>query len=118
MDERATARIHAPLARPTKAHPEPRMLCWDASCHCGCRFTAELCQQDHTPITTLQGLHKTVCMQIAKRGGLKNQPLVDDLAKVNKLNTKYRNQLAAEAAAHKAPPKGLTRIKTKFGKFI
>merc|ERR1711969_288511 len=102
QEERAAAKVHAPMSR----EAPPRMICWDASCHVGCRQQAEKCKNAHVPIVSLQGVHECVCMQIARRGGLRNQPLIDDVAKINARLLKLRRALQAKATAARAGASG------------
>ena len=71
--EQRTCRNHRP-----KSATGGEFLCWDFSCHAGCRSTAGNCPRGKHEIIKATGLHPLIQMQLVRRGcqltGEKIQP--------------------------------------------
>jgi len=87
----------------TKQSPkhDNKLMCWDHSCHSGCKHGAE-CRSSHKQIASMSGLHWTVQAQLVKRGGLASQSLIP-IDQIDSRVSAMRKQAQADLASKKQP---------------
>ena len=90
QEERARAMSHAP-----KTHDGSRLLCWDAGTHRSC--PNQECRNAHGALGKLHLLDPAVQMEIARRGGLKEEKKLEALKRLSASTT-------SEKASSKRPP--------------
>ena len=67
MEEREMSKQHRP-----KSTSSGDYLCWDYSSHAGCVLAAETCTKGKHELMSVNGLHGSILMQLARRGGHKS----------------------------------------------
>ena len=80
-----------------------KLICWDHSCHMGCKLTADTCPRSHETIKGYAGSCLELQCQFLRRGGLKTgQRVTPD--KVPGRIEQLLAQIEAEKAAKMASP--------------
>ena len=97
QEERARAMAHAP-----KTHDGSRVLRWDAGTHRGC--PNQECRNAHGALGKLHLLDPAVQMEIARRGGLKEEKKLEALQAAQRIDT-LRKGILKKAASDRNPPR-------------
>ena len=86
--EAARALDHRP-----KERKGSKYLCWDFMCHRGC-VKPGACPHAHGPLPKWESMDWTVQLQLLRRGGLKNQPALDEGQVIEQSDAIRKAQLA------------------------
>ena len=92
---------HRGIKCTSKIKDSQKFYCLGASCHLGCKKTADTCPNSHKPITSTAGLDWTVAALILRRGGLRweKKILADQVdARIAALRQQARDNEAAKEA--------------------
>ena len=95
QEERSRAMSHAP-----KTHDGSRVLCWDAGTHRGC--PNQECRNAHGALGKLHLLDPAVQMEIARRGGLKEEKKLEAPQAAQRIDT-LRKGILKKAASDRNP---------------
>ena len=98
LEERDLSRKFRPKSTSTGDY-----LCWDFSSHAGCNEKGSFCSKGKHEMMSTKGLHYSILMQLARRGGLKASRRIEP-EKIDGYIQALRGQDVIDENSKKVPP--------------
>ena len=98
LEERDLSRKFLPKSTTTGDY-----LCWDFISHAGCVEKGIMCSKGKHELMSTKGLHYSILMQMARRGGLRSSRRIEH-EKIDRYIQALRDSASEEEKAKKVPP--------------